>query len=107
MCNLKTRYAGKEGYVLQCAECRRVQIGFGTTMLCLSPVDFNALSDLVAYRMESLVPFGDDKKAILLPTPSSVCQILLTEKELEMLHHMLQSADDEMRTEALLQLFQS
>ena len=59
MCNLKTIYAGTEGYVLQCAECRHVQIGFGTT------------------------------------------------KELEMLHHMLQSADDEMRTEALLQLFQS
>ncbi len=76
-------------------------------MLSLSPVDFEALSDLVAYRLDSLVPFGDDKKAILLPTPSAVCQMLLTERELASLHHMLQCADNEMRTEALLELFQA
>jgi hypothetical protein len=107
MCNLKTRYAGKEGYILQCADCRHMQLGFGTTMLNLSPVDFKALSDLVAYRMDNLVTFGDDKKAILLPTPSAFCQMLLTERELQTLNHMLQCADNEMRAEALLQLFQS
>jgi hypothetical protein len=75
-------------------------------MLSLSPVDFRALSDLVADRIDRLVPFGDDKKAILLPTPSHACQMILTEGELASLNHMLQCADNEMRTEALLQLFQ-
>jgi hypothetical protein len=44
---------------------------------------------------------------ILLPAPSAVCQMLLTERELQLLNHMLQCADSERKAEALLQLFQA
>ncbi len=105
MCKLKQVYAGVEGYALQCKECGHIQLGFGTTILTLNKTDFEIFCDLIRNRTESLTPFSDDQKSIVMPTPMPCCQIFLTEKELHSLNNLLLQAETEMTTNALLQLF--
>ncbi len=106
MCKLKTLYAGETGYALLCEDCGYVQLGFGTTMLTLSRDDFSIFVAMVAQRAEALVTFWDNRKSIVMPTPMSCCQVLLTEAELADLNQLLQLADNEIKTDALLRLFQ-
>jgi hypothetical protein len=105
MCKWKTWYTGEEGYVVECESCQHVQLGFGTVMLTLTRTDFTVFTHLVAERLACHVPFGHERKCIVLPTPVPFYQVLLTEGELGELHEMLQSADSEMKAESLLGLF--
>lgn len=43
MCDFTTLHHNTHGYVVQCACCRYIQIGFGTTAVTYSPQEFQEL----------------------------------------------------------------
>jgi len=90
MCKWSTYYAGEDGYVVECADCRHVQLGFGTVMLTLSRADFIVFAQLTANQWACHVPTGSHRKCIVLPTPVPFYKMLLTEDELQGLDRMLQ-----------------
>lgn len=75
-------------------------------MLTLNAEDFSVFTALVAQRTETLVTCGDRRKSIVMPTPFAHCQVLLTEAELQDLHNLLQHADNELKSIAMLRLFE-
>lgn len=110
MCKLKQRYAGVEGYVIECVDCGLLRIGFGTTVLSLNAEDFRKFTIMVASWAQGLLvsetPSASGEKCVMLPTPMPACQICLTPDELQRLDHMLQIADNELLAEELLRLFE-
>lgn len=106
MCNFKTWHIDDHGCVLQCKACNTYQVTFGTTMLTLNENNFAAFVRLVMMRYETLVPTDDKLKYIVLPTPSSVVHVVMTEKELLHLNCILQHADTEIKSHEMLALFE-
>lgn len=106
MCQFLNWYADEDGYVIQCKDCMHFQLSFGTTMLTLSEEQYQTFVAIVAYKKQELVPMQDsDCKCIVVPTPSNSVNIILSEKELTFLYDMTQAADNELKTNQLLSLF--
>lgn len=106
MCQFLNWYADDDGYVIQCKECMHFQVSFGTTMLTLSEEQYQTFVSIVAYKKQEVIPMQDSScKCIVLPTPSNSVSIILSEKELNFLYNMTQSADNELKTNQLLSLF--
>lgn len=96
MCNFKTWYHHEHiGYVVECKECKNLQIGFGNVVATVSNKDFESLRQHVAFVKENYSP--DDnrrKKSIMLQTPYSELNFLLTERELDDLQNMIEHTDN-------------
>lgn len=108
MCQFVNWYADEDGYVIQCRECMHFQVSFGTTMLTLSETQYQNFVAIVARKKQELIPMQhSDCKYIVLPTPSNAVNIILSEKELNFLYDMTQSADNELKTSQLLSLFKT
>ena len=106
MCNFKSWHFDDNGYVIECMECSYLRVCFSSTLLTLNKEDYSAFYDLVCWKKESHISMHDENtKCIVLATPCKSVQIILTEKELNDLYHMLQQADTEIRTQQLLDLF--
>lgn len=107
MCSFKTWYHHEHiGYVVECNECKNLQIGFGNVVATVSYKDFEALRQHVAFVRENYST--DDirpKKSILLQTPYSGLNFLLTERELDDLHNMVEQTDNERKAAQLLEFF--
>ncbi|PVD49567.1 hypothetical protein DC498_24555 [Terrimonas sp.] len=107
MCQFTNWYADEDGYVIQCKECMHFQVSFGTIMLTLDEQQYQTFVAIVAAKKQALVPMQDcNCKCIILPTPSSAVNIVLSEKELNFLFDMTQAADNELKASQLLSLFQ-
>jgi hypothetical protein len=106
MCKLRQRYAGIEGYVIECPDCSLLHVGFGTTILCLNGEEFRKFTAMVAFRSEMPVLSTTEGKRVILPTSSATCRICLAPEELQALHHMLQTVENDLLAEALLRLFE-
>jgi hypothetical protein len=107
MCKLRQRYAGVEGYVIECPDCSLLHVGFGTTILCLNGDEFRKFTAMVAFRAELSVVSTSDEGRVVLPTSSTSCRICLSTDELQSLNHMLQTVENEILTEGLLRLFEA
>ena len=108
MCSYKTWYHDEQtGYVVQCTECNKIQVGFGVLSLTLKMPDFETFRRQIAECFDSTIPdiAGVHIKSIWLPTPVEGMNLLLTYKELDNLFQMLEFSDNEMRAEGLLQCF--
>ncbi|MBN9384740.1 MAG: hypothetical protein J0H74_28555 [Chitinophagaceae bacterium] len=106
MCHFKTWYFDEHGYVVSCEHCNHFQVSFGTTMLTLSPTDYEVLVKMVAQRKEDHVPMHNPNvRCVVLPTPCSNIHSFLSERELQLLHDMLQEADNEIKTQQMIRLF--
>lgn len=108
MCSFKTWYHNEYiGYVVECKECNNLQIGFGNVMATVSYTDFETLRKYVVYSKENYASDSNPlQKSILLQTPFSGLNFLLTERELNDLHDMLEQTDNERKAAQLLQLFE-
>lgn len=106
MCDFDTLYFGTDGYVARCKECDHYQVAFITTVLTLKQHDFNILRAQVAAKY-SYAADGTSgcEKNILITTPSQAVQICLTKAETLQFSNMLEEADNESKTLALLSLF--
>lgn len=75
-------------------------------MLTLSPTDYEVLVKMVAQRKEDHVPMHNPNvRCVVLPTPCSNIHSFLSERELQLLHDMLQEADNEIKTQQMIRLF--
>jgi hypothetical protein len=106
MCYFKNWHADEYGYIVKCECCNHFQVCFGTTLLTLNDVDFEAFRGIVKYKMESHVPIHDnDTRCILIPTPCYIVHSVLSENELARLHAMLEKVDSDLKAQQLLALF--
>ncbi len=103
MCVLKTWYSGADGAVRQCEDCDHFQVIFGTTMLTLSEDEFSTFVQLVGDSF--LTPGAGNVRSVVLPTPSSTVNLILSGRELGALNALLQHADNERAAASLLELF--
>lgn len=107
MCHFKSWYLDENGYIVKCEKCNYYQVCFGTLMLTLSDGDYQAFVELVGRKKEEHIPMDDSNiKCVILPTPSGLIHAILCERELDQLHRMLQEADNEMRVQQLMGLFE-
>jgi hypothetical protein len=75
-------------------------------MLTLSPQDYQVLVKMVAQKKEDHVCMCDPNvRCVILPTPCSNIHTFLSEKELKLLHNMLQEADNEIKVQEMIRLF--
>ena len=107
MCHFKSWYLDENGYVVKCEKCNYFQVCFGTLMLTLSERDYQVFAELVSRYKEEHIPMDDPNiRCVMLPTPSGLVHAILCERELNQMHKMLQEADNEMRTQQLMGLFE-
>lgn len=108
MCRFKTWYHHEHiGYVVECNECQNLQIGFGNVMTTVSYSDFEVFRKHIAYVRENYSPDVNPlRKSILLQTPYDGLRFLLTERELNDLHNMVEQTDNERKAAQLLQFFE-
>lgn len=109
MCQYQTLYHNESvGYVIRCANCERFQIGYGSILLNLKFSDFISFCENITNIRQNHDPLKDPHlKTTVVPTPYKGLQLFLSQRELYELQEMVESADNEFRSEELLRLFQN
>ena len=107
MCSYHTCYqCNTRGYIVQCTECRRLQMGYGNIMVVFYPDEFESFRKLVKDLHNRQEPEERKHlKHIVIPTPSDCVRLLLSQADLAELHEMLEEADNEIKVRQLLELF--
>ena len=107
MCEFRSLYYDDDGYVVQCKDCNYYQLGFGSTMLSLSPDDFETLGKVVRHKYNE-IDFGlsESIRNVVIPTPSHNVFLLLTKEEANRFHEILEAADNEAKAQQMLAMFQ-
>lgn len=107
MCQYHTCYQNDtKGYIVQCTECRRLQMGYGNIMIVFHADEFESFRKLVKDLNSQQQPEERRQlKHIVIPTPSDCVRLLLSQDDLAELHTMLEEADNEIKTRQLLELF--
>jgi len=107
MCEFRSLYYGDDGYVVQCKDCNYYQLAFGSTMLSVSPKDFETLSDVVKNKYNEIdLDFAENSRNIVIPTPSYGICMLLTKEEANRFHEILEAADTEGKVQQIMALLQ-
>ncbi|MEO6313323.1 MAG: DUF6686 family protein [Chitinophagaceae bacterium] len=107
MCSYHTCYQNDlKGYIVQCNECQRLQMGYGNIMVVFYPEEFNSFRKLINQLHRQQPPEERRQlKHIVIPTPSDCVRLLLSQDDLAELYLMLEEADNEMKARQLLELF--
>ena len=107
MCHYDTCYQSDTiGYIVQCKECRRLQMGYVNIMIVFYPDEFASFRKLVKELNSQQQPAERRRlKHILIPTPSDCIRLLLSQDDLTELYTMLEEADNEIKARQLLELF--
>ncbi len=99
-------YCDKIGYVIECLDCNHIQLCFGNLQITFEMSDFDMFKKYIQKSTEQILPCSDRHvKSITLKTPCTGINMILSESELHGLHEMIDFADTEMRSSALLNLF--
>ncbi|HOZ97248.1 MAG TPA: hypothetical protein PKY86_07985 [Niabella sp.] len=105
-CEFQTLYAGPDGYIVRCNLCGHYQVAYISTLINLNENDFHLFYKKVkAQNRIDYSAVSQDSKIIMLATPSPNINFILTPSELITLHDILEKADTEIKTHALLGLF--
>jgi hypothetical protein len=106
MCSYKSWFYDDNGYVIQCQSCKHFQVGFASIMLTLDEANFQTFVRVVFATKAEHVPVAMPcLKCIVLPTPSSCVNVLLTQPEFQQLYLMIEEVDTEIKVAQLLHLF--
>lgn len=107
MCHYHTCYhSDTNGYIVQCTECGRLQMGYGNIMIVFHTDEFESFRKLVKDLHGQQQPAERKQlKHIVIPTPSDCVRLLLSKDDLVKLHSMLEEADNEIKAWQLLELF--
>jgi hypothetical protein len=107
MCAYQTLFYDDDcGYVILCKGCDSIQVAFGNVMLTWSQPDFyDFYNHVIQLQQETPADFPPNKKSIAIPVPCEGVRILLTARELNQLHHMLDTAETELQSQQLMNLF--
>ena len=107
MCHYQTLFHDDSlGYVVRCNECEKIQLGYGNMVITFSQEDFDSFrSWLTRIREEQDPAISTGLRCILIPTPCEGMKLLLSKRELDDFITMLETADNELQSLALLKLF--
>lgn len=110
MCHYKTLYYDNNcGYIIHCMECDHIQIGYGNILITFHIGDFGSFRQWLRHVENSqTIPEDSSEyhiKSIVVPTPCEGLKLLLSAKELVEFNHMLDTADTELQSLALIKLF--
>lgn len=110
MCHFKTLYYdNNNGYIIHCMECDHIQIGYGNILITFHVNEFGTFRNWLK-RVESGQTYPEHSteyhiKSIVVPTPCEGLKLLLSVKELVEFNHMLDIADTELQSLAMIRLF--
>lgn len=107
MCRYDTLYhADKTGYVVRCAECEKIQVGYGNIVFTFGHEDFESFRWWLQKLKADQHPLENETlRCIVIPTPCEGMKLLLSMRELREFDSMLETADNELRSLELLRLF--
>lgn len=107
MCNYHTWFHNdKRGYVIECNKCNKIQVCFGNMLLSFDQNSFACFRNCVENNLARVPVMADrNVKSVVLSTGHNGVNIILSEAELHGLHNMIDYADTEMKTAALVKLF--
>jgi hypothetical protein len=107
MCSYKTLFHdGDCGYVILCRACDSIQVAFGNLLLTWNRPDFYDFFQFIK-RMFNEPPIdvtAFNKKTLAIPVPCEGVRLLLSTRELQQLHHMLDMAETELQSQQLMSL---
>jgi len=107
MCSYQTLFHNDEsGYVILCRACDSIQVAFGNILLTWNRPDFYDFFQFIK-RMFNETPFDIatiNKKTLAIPVPCEGVRILLSPRELQQLHQMLDTAESELQSQQLMSL---
>jgi hypothetical protein len=108
MCQYQTLYQDDhKGYVVRCAMCKKIQIGFANLMLTFDDRDFDFFCNwLKRIKGEQHPSENETLRCIVIPTPCEGIKLLLSKRELNEFEEMLDIAVIELQSLALLKLFE-
>lgn len=93
-CSYLTLYYSKDGYVIKCVHCNKIQMAFGNVMMNLTLNEFQGLrQETIDQIRENKFPAFPEQKNITFYTGSSNIMLVFSHKDLEMLYEMLQQAN--------------
>jgi hypothetical protein len=107
MCNYQTLfYDDESGYVILCRGCDSIQVAFGNILLTWNRTDFYDFYDFIKrmFNETPIDPATINKKTLAIPVPCEGVRILLSSRELQTLHNMLDSAETELQSQQLMSL---
>ena len=106
MCEFQSLYFGDDGYVVRCEKCNHYQVAFGSTMLNLPPHDFETLLKIMQHKCRAEVDtMAAHSKSVIVPTPSPGVSLLFTKSEAMRFYEILEEADNEVKAQSLISLF--
>lgn len=112
MCTFQTLYYHNDhGYVVKCGECNNIQVGFGNVLLTMSAATFSDFSNWLRNMEEGVDPqrYAHTPeahiKSVTVPTPCEGLKLLFSPAELYIFNRMLDAADTELQSQAILELF--
>lgn len=107
MCSYQTLfYDDESGYVVLCQGCNSIQVAFGNILLTWSRPDFYDFYTFIK-RMFQETPIdvaAINRKTLAIPVPCDGVRVLLSTRELQQLHHMLDMAETELQSQQLMSL---
>ena len=107
MCDYQTLFHDDNlGYIVRCNSCEKIQLGYGNLVVTFSQEDFDCfrtwINRIYAEQDRELNPAS---RCIMIPTPCDGMKLLLSLRELDEFVEMLDTADNELQSLALLKLF--
>ena len=106
MCDFKVLVYDEYGYVTQCCECNHIEIAFGTSLIRFPVQRLNAFINYLdeVKRVNSVI--DDGPKNIILDLASVYSfQMILSYRELLRFCDTMEKVENELKTNALLDLF--
>lgn len=102
MCCFKSLCTHEHGYVVRCASCDHIHVGFGSTVLAFSQDQFcefvNTIQGYYDYNKDTDQP---EVKSIQIPTVARSIFLLYSFKELALFRDLLQKARESFKREKL------
>lgn len=109
MCHYQTLYHDDTtGYIVRCPECEKIQVGYNNLVITFSTEDLESFCWWIKKIKDDCDPAQNERlRSIVIPTPCEGIKLLLSLRELNDFHAMLESADSELRSLALIKLFEA
>jgi hypothetical protein len=108
MCSYQTLYhSDKAGYIIRCEECEKIQVAYSNLVITFERTDFDSFGSLISKIKNGRHPGSGSPavRSIMVPLPCQGIQFLLSYNELIEFSTMLEEADTELKSLAMLKLF--
>lgn len=107
MCRYQALYHNERtGYVVRCMECEKIQVAYGNLMMTFSQADFGAFRLwIMKVKDEQTCRKQPSARRLVLQSPCQGIHLLLSLNELEEFVALLETADAELQSLELINLF--